>query len=364
MSALDAPEDALVHRLIERRSELIRLVEFKRPRTEAEAKLVEELYLPELASVCLQLFGLLVENPIRSLVTLRGNKESRTKRVMELFSSVGVVSRSLMGAGGNIGGGRASLLEKKIDRLLGDVIPFEFADSGDNVLSASLLMQLGEGRSSKTFSSGNDTPTVGLLYDPSLLRIQLAVEQDAFTMGVVPDLELDPEGKPRTKAGKFIDHSRTETDEFGHPLPKGTIAGLAVHVAINGLNSYNEMLISAKTARIGDAVIGGVLLNGAEHTELATDLRKHLDAEKPDLPIFTYKYDSLVPFQLTAFGGRKRRPTRGGALRTGTRTRTRTKTGRRRRQGRVGTRTKKRASKSSAASPKSLKSRSSKRKQR
>jgi hypothetical protein len=310
---MSAIEDARIHCLIKRRSKLIRLIEWKRPRTEEEAKLVAELYLPELASVCLQLFSLLVDNPIRPLVTLRGTKESRTKRVMELFSSVGVVSRSLLGGGGI--GGRTSLLDinnKYVKKRMANVIPFEFADSGDNVLSASLLMELTERYNSKTYTT-DGTPTVGLLYDPSLILIKFAADEDAYTKGVVPDLELGPDGKP-----KIIDYSKTETDQFGHPLPKGTIAGLAVRVATSLRYPYNEMLISAKTARIGDAVIGGVLLNGAEHTELATEFRERLDAEKPDLPIFTYYHDSLVPFQLTAFGGRKRR---GGALKTATKKR-------------------------------------------
>jgi hypothetical protein len=226
----------------------------------------------------------------------------KCSRVADLFKGVGLPVRILMGTGG-------LLSLKPFSNTITDTVIREAHIGPDTVVSTSLIM---DDLGTPVYDEGRGGgPRIGLLYEPTMIHVEFATNEDAFTKGFVPEL-VSRDGMYYTTdlEGKFPDFSKVQ-DVLGPEFPDGTIAGLSLKTMQCESEGYNEMLIRCKDgSTMGPAILGGVLINGAAETpKMVAEFRDALDATVgPGIPLFTYNVHAAdTPLHMTDFGGQARR---------------------------------------------------------
>jgi len=227
--------------------------------------------------------------------------EERCERILQLFTGVGVPVRSLSGSGG-------VKLRTGMPKDMYDTIKLEAALGVGELVSASLIM---EGVGAQLYGEGPGFKEIyGLIYEPTLISVEFATFQDAYTKGRVPDTYLHTDGFYYTTQGKFIDYSKVETKWSPEVyFPDKTIAGLSLVTVQLGSAMYNEMLIRCKSGTMSSAILGGILINGAEtNPDMVFEFRNALDVHLgPGFPIFSYDvFRKHAPLRVVEFAGDER----------------------------------------------------------
>jgi hypothetical protein len=228
--------------------------------------------------------------------------DERRDRILQLFNGAGVPARILSGSGG-------VKYRRGARKTIYETVEIEAGLGVEDLVSASLIMgDLG----AKLYGEGPGFRQLyGLIYEPTLISVEFATNQDAYTKGSPPPTYLHADGFYHTRQGNLIDFSKVE--EKWAPdfyFPDNTIAGLSLETLQLGTVMYNEMLIHCKSGTMRSAILGGILINGAEtNPDMVSEFREALDAHLgPGFPIFVYDvFREHEPLHVTSFGGGERR---------------------------------------------------------
>jgi hypothetical protein len=293
-SAVEEKEEE--KKLVTRRKELTDDL-IKAFRTKSPTDLVQEKMIPVMSA----LVDIQLTNYQKLHPTLHG--VDRAERIMQLFHGVGFPARVLLGSGGVL-----HRPNRRQSMEIADTIQLEAEQGPTDLVSASLIMaDLGTSLYDERKGS---RPRVGLIYEPTLVSVEFASITDAYTKGTVPPLIQTDDGYYTTPLGfgEFVDYSKVE-DVHGPGFPNGTIAGLALATLQGEAAGYSEMLIRSKQGMMGQAILGGILLNGAKaNPDMIAQFREALDATfGPGVPMFSYDvFAETTPLERTPFGGSRR----------------------------------------------------------
>jgi hypothetical protein len=253
---------------------------------------------PELEAVKMQMVP--VQSSIIRMQLVEYEHKARTngerrERIVQLFGGAGLPVRILSGSGG------VRYRPGRSPKTISEIIEIEAAFGTEELVSASLIM---DDLGTRLYGE-NGNNFYGLIYEPTLISVEFAAAQDAYTTGYVPMATLLDDGFYHTRYGNFIDYSRVE-QTWGPDFPDKTIAGLSLLTLQGGSIKYNEMLIRCKRGTMRSAILGGILINGAEDDpDMVSKFREALDAHLgPGFPIFVYdSEEDHEPLRTTALGG-------------------------------------------------------------